>query len=308
MSSPLPTPSRRTVLFAPLDDVAETSWSAYALDTSSGAALDERDPDQVMATASVGKVLLLITVAGQIVDGTLDPQERQAPIEEDYVEDSGLLQFMSLRELPVVDLCRYVGSVSDNYATNILLRTVGLDAVHAQTARLGLTSTSLNGVVGARRRSSSPYGLSQGSARELAELFRRLAGADGIEPAVASMVRAWMSTNTDQSMVGGGLQLDPLAHFEPELGMMLVNKTGTVKGVRADIGIADGPAASVSYAVIAAWGQGEETVPSRAAVLEAMVEVGVRIRDHIVGQSPAAPPGHPDIGPETASDIAAGIA
>lgn len=278
-------------LFAPLDAVAETAdtgsdtvWGAYALDTASGDRLDERNAEQVMATASVGKVLLLITIATRIAQGRLDPALRIEPAEEDFVEDSGLLQFMTLRTLPVIDLCRYIGSVSDNYATNILLRHVGLEAVHAQTRQLGLQVTALNGVVGARRRSTSRFGLSEGNALELATLFRRLTTGTGLDPVVGRTVCGWMSTNTDQSMVGGGLQLDPLAHVQPELGMALVNKTGTVTGVRADIGVADGPAASVSYAVIARWGQGQESVATRAAVLDAMVGVGRRIRDHVLGQ------------------------
>ena len=57
---------------------------------------------------------------------------------------------------------------------------------------------------------------------------------------VSRRLRRWLSANTDLSMVASAFCLDPLAHFEPDRGIMLVNKTGTNAGVRADAGRVDG--------------------------------------------------------------------
>ena len=52
--------------------------------------------------------------------------------------DSGLLQHLDGQRAAVIDLCRFVGAVSDNLATNALIQRVGLDRVAATTRRLGI--------------------------------------------------------------------------------------------------------------------------------------------------------------------------
>jgi beta-lactamase class A len=46
--------------------------------------------------------------------------------DDDRVEDSGLWYLLDQRDLSVHDLCVLVGAVSDNLATNALVRLVGL--------------------------------------------------------------------------------------------------------------------------------------------------------------------------------------
>lgn len=95
---------------------------------------DERsisiDPDLVLRLASVGKVLLLGEVARRLADGTLaadQPVELLDPDRE--VGGTGLLGQLSPRWWTVADLATAVAAVSDNAATNALLRLVTLDAV-----------------------------------------------------------------------------------------------------------------------------------------------------------------------------------
>ena len=77
----------------------------------------------------------------------------------------------------------------------------------------------------------------------------RLHRGDIVSPEVSARVLRWVAANADLSMVAAAFGLDPLAHAEPDRGVTLINKTGTISTVRADVGIVVGPAAEVAYAV-----------------------------------------------------------
>jgi beta-lactamase class A len=206
-------------------------------------------PDRRLRTASVGKLLLLIETARQIVAGQLDPAGRLPKDPALAVADSGLWQHLSVPALPIADLAVLIAAVSDNYATNVLLARVGLPAVAGLTATLGLHDTALHDRVRSSRAPGDPPTLSHGSAAELAELMSGLAAGTVLSPAVCARVDDWLATGVDLSMVASGFDLDPLAHGAADRGPALRNKTGTDDGVRADVGHL-GPRA---YAVLANW-------------------------------------------------------
>src|SRR5690606_10198522 len=202
-------------------------WGACVIDVEAGAVLLDVDAGAVLPTASVGKVLLLVEVARRVHAGELDPAEPLPRTPADAVGDSGLWQHLQVPALPVADLAVLVGAVSDNLATNVLLRRVGLDAVAATAASLGLERTALHDVVRDVRTPVDPPALSSGSADELARLFTRLAAGEVLGPEVSATVNGWLATGTDLSMVAGALGLDPLAHTAADRGVVLRNKTGT---------------------------------------------------------------------------------
>jgi beta-lactamase class A len=120
-------------------------WSVQVTRIDDGFTLLDHDADQVCQTASIGKILLLLTVAEQIVIGSLDPA-LQLPRPEVPVADSGLWQHLSIDQLTVADACTLVGSVSDNLATNALIDLVGLPTVADTAGRLGLNDTALHDI------------------------------------------------------------------------------------------------------------------------------------------------------------------
>jgi len=163
-----------------------------------------------------------------------------------------------------------VGSVSDNLATNVLLRHVGLDAVAQVGPRLGApTARLLDRVRDVRTPADPPY-LSEASAADLARIAGLLAADDSLAWA---LVRRWLAPGVDLSMVAGDLGLDPLAHVDGDRGLRLLNKTGTDVGVRADVGILGVRGRVLAYAVVASWAPGADD-PLRDDVLHAMRAVG----------------------------------
>ncbi len=238
------------------------TWSFCVLDAA-GRVVDEESADTVQSTASVGKVFLLCEVAERIVDGRLDPHARLRRDPQVAVADSGLWQHLEQDSLPLADACVLVAAVSDNWATNVLLDLVGLDPVAARVEALGCVSSGLHDRVRDVRTVEDPLTLSSGTARELAEVARRIhvaAGGGevgGISVDAARLVEGWLLTGVDLSMVAAPLRLDPLAHADGPVRLWC--KTGSDTGVRADMGVAWGEAAPISYAAIATW-QAEDDV------------------------------------------------
>jgi beta-lactamase class A len=227
-----------------------------------------------LATASIGKVLLLVATARLIADGELDPSERLDRRSALDVADSGVWQHLDQGDLAVSDLAALVGLASDNLATNVLLNRVGFEAVDEVRSELGLTHTRLNDFVRDVRTQEHPPALSEGSATELLELFERLREPSGPLSEAQRMTVGWLKLGSDLSMVASAFNLDPLARTTMTRGFTLVNKTGTAAGVRADVGFACGSGGPAAYAVIANW-DGPELLDD---VMAEMRDLGIRIR------------------------------
>jgi beta-lactamase class A len=238
---------------------ADVEWSVSVRDAETGLVLAEVAPDRVMPAASIGKVLLLAEVAR-----SLDLAEPLTRTPEDAVADSGLWQHLAVDTLPAGDLAALVGAVSDNLATNVLLRRAGLDAVRRTAHELGLRHTALHDRVRDHRGPDHPPALSTATAGELSLLFSQL----------DEQVLGWLALGADLSMVAGGLGLDPLAHTVPDRGIRLRHKTGTDHGIRADAGLIDGPERSLAYAVLARFDDArrDEVLAVMRAIGSAMQE------------------------------------
>jgi beta-lactamase class A len=254
------------------------------------AVLDEREqvlaahgPATVLPTASMGKVLLLHAAALAMQAGDLDEREPLAVEAQDEVADSGLWQHLRTRTLPACDVAALVGAVSDNVATNVLLRRIGLDTVDGVRRNLGLDGTRLLDRIRDQRTPSDPSAPSVGRADELAGLMLRLEQGRAIDPTASARTRGWLALGTDLSMVAASFGLDPLAHAD-----RLANKTGTDLGVRADAGSWRRPDGTVvSYAALAHWTTPRQatTAPAApaedaalaAAVITAMCDLGAAL-------------------------------
>jgi beta-lactamase class A len=110
----------------------------------------------------------------------------------------------------------------------------------------------------------------------------RLARGEVVSRAVSDQVVAWLSLNADLSMVAAAFGLDPLCHADPDRGVRLWNKTGTISDVRGDAGVVSGPGGSLAYAVLAEWD--DATSPqARDAALSGMARIGAALRRVVEG-------------------------
>jgi beta-lactamase class A len=253
--------------------------SAKAVDIDSGKVLLAIDDRIVLPTASIGKILLLIEVSARLSSrdeagyGILDKTPR------DLVGDSGVWQHLQAPSLPVADIATLIGATSDNLATNVLLRQVGLSAVRARAESLGLMSTALLDHVRDTRGPDDAPQLSVGSAAELSWLFAALGRGEIVDPLTSGRVLGWLSLNTDLSMVASAFGLDPLSHRGPDHHTQVINKTGTDDGVRAEAGILRGARASVAYAVSIQFS--DDNLVARLRVLDAMRVIGYDLLEYV---------------------------
>jgi beta-lactamase class A len=253
--------------------------SASVVDLASGRSMVAIDDRIVLPTASIGKILLLIEVSARLTSrefsgfGILDKTPRDA------VADSGIWQHLQAPSLPVADLATLVGATSDNLATNVLLRQVGLSAVRARTESLGLMRTALLDLVRDSRGPDDAPQLSVGSTAELSWLFGALARNEVVDALTSQRVMGWLSLNSDLSMVASAFGLDPLAHRGPDHGTLLVNKTGTDVGVRSEAGALRGTHRAVSYAVTVQFN--DDGLAARLRVLDALRMIGLDLLEYV---------------------------
>ncbi|MDH6235509.1 class A beta-lactamase-related serine hydrolase [Cryobacterium sp. CG_9.6] len=259
--------------------VSGVQVSARATDLTTGRVLFSVDDHVVMPTSHIGTVLLLIEVAAKLRESDFDAYTILDRTASDSVSGAGIWQHLQAPSLPIADLAALVGSTNDSLATNVLIRAVGLDAVHARTEKLGLTRSALLDRVRDTRGPDDAPQLSVGSAKELTWLFTALARGEIIDAETSARVLSWLSLNTDLTLVAGAFGLDPFAHREGDHGLLLVNKTGTTVGVRSEVGILRGPRAGVTYAVAMSFM--DTALPVRLAVHEGLRSIGVDLLEYV---------------------------
>lgn len=238
--------------FPPLPDAR---WSVSVREVVDGRArtVFEHTPELVLRTASIGKLYLLIELAAQIEDGRVDPAMPLSRTGTVQVADSGLWHSLITDTLPVGDVARLVGAVSDNLATNVLIDLVGLDAVSARTDQIAPGGSALLDHVRNERGPELPWTLSVGCAADLVEIASRLEAGTLVSPAVDARVIDWLGSGVDHSLVPAILELDTLVHIDATDETPVWNKTGAVHGVRGDVGVVRHPGRTVVYAALCNW-------------------------------------------------------
>lgn len=259
-------------LYAVDDLGGRIRWGIHVL--ADGQPVFSVNPHNVFSTASVGKVFLLSALSKALCEGSIQPDYRLPRTKEDWVGDSGIWQFMAEDELSVETLAVLIAAVSDNLATNVTLRHIGISACHAISDQVGIPQTRLLDRIRDFRGPDDPPRPSQGRAEDLARFMDMVAVRQVVSEQVSARMEHWLSINTDLSMVASALRLDPIAHADGMAGTRLFNKTGTDSGVRADTGCFEKAGTRISYAVLVNWTPGEV---SDATVVDEMARIGAHI-------------------------------
>ncbi|MEU8124228.1 serine hydrolase [Spirillospora sp. NPDC049024] len=147
--------------------------------------------DEPVVLASVFKVPLLVAFHRQAADGVLDPTEQVVLRPDDRTAGpTGVSALLDEVRMSLRDLTCLMITVSDNAAADVVMERVGLDAVNATAADLGLRRTVI-----------------LGNGRELHETLLADAGADSVaevwarldEPGLQGRLRALDPLRTSRS-------------------------------------------------------------------------------------------------------------
>ncbi|MEO9324045.1 serine hydrolase [Nocardioides sp. C4-1] len=240
--------------------------SVRVVDVDRDLVLLTEGPDVVRRTASVAKVLVLSALAAALDDGRVADDEVLRRDTTPRVADSGLWHRMAVDALPVRDVALLVAAVSDNWANNVLVERLGLDAVNGLAADRRLEHTRLHDVVRDERAPEDPPTLSSGTAREWTTVMADLHRGAWVSPSVSRQVLDWLAAGTDHSLVAAAFERDPLV-----VDALVVTKTGTDERVRCDVGLVRGPARTLAYAALGNGAPGE--------LVPRLRRIGQQVRD-----------------------------
>ena len=101
--------------------------------------------EEAFDAASVIKIPILIEVYRKIMDGSLHENQIFQVKEDDKLPSCGALTYMHTGlEVTLKDLCTLMIILSDNTATNMLIKLVGMDQINETMSGLGLKKTKVN--------------------------------------------------------------------------------------------------------------------------------------------------------------------
>ena len=220
-------------------------------------------PDELVQTASVIKLGILLDAAEQIRSGKAALDEKLVLEKRNQVAGSGVLTVLDTPlALTLKDTLTLMVVVSDNTATNMAIDRLGLAHINATIRAAGLKDTYLYKKVfvppsGPMPEDQPKFGLGKTTAREMAGLMERIAtcrlsldggpalpGDGKICGALLHMLRSQQDRNSLPRYLE---TLDTGEH-----GSAIANKTGALDAVRNDVALIATKAGPV---VIAAFTQ-----------------------------------------------------
>jgi beta-lactamase class A len=231
----------------------------YVRDLTTGATIELR-PDEVFPTASSIKLAVLYELYRQAEEGRIDLVESTRP-PLPRVRGGGILQELGDRvSLTWRDLAVLMVGWSDNEATNLLIRRVGLETVNRRLEALGLPRTRLRRLMmdlEAARRGDENVS----SPREIVRLAEIVAKGDSLSPARAADLLAVAAVADEGSHFRRGL---------PE-GVRALTKPGALEGVRCEAAWVDVPGRPYSAAIMTAYLRREADGEAAIAELSAAI-------------------------------------
>ena len=257
-----------------LRDADEGTYGVYArhLGTEEVVAFGA---DRVMPTASAAKQFILLTYARAVADGRLDPATRVEIDATDHVLGSGVLRYCTPGLAPTLDdLAFLMIIVSDNLATNVLLREVGgpervnelLDALALPDARLH------SPIVFGDPSDDDVLEFAASSTRDLAESFAICGEPErtGYPPAAAEHCKRILRRQQHLDKLPRRVPWSPHPiDFGIELPVTVYSKTGSYPGVSTDAALFETSDACWVAAVMASglsdWNAGPDGPAERAS-------------------------------------------
>jgi len=207
----------------------------------------EHDADEVMPTASLIKLAVMVEAYRQAESGKVSLKEIIQLRDDDKVQGSGILtsQFSSGLQLSLRDAVRLMIAYSDNTATNLVVDRIGLPSVAQSMESLQLPETKLHAKVFRGETSIFPdrskkFGLGSTTARETVKLLELIHRREVVSQKACDDMLAHLRACQDKTM---------LVRLLPE-GAQVAHKTGAVTAVRCDAGLIESEAGTIAICVL----------------------------------------------------------
>lgn len=215
--------------------------------------------DELVVSASTFKVAVALELALRAVAGEIDLTKRLSIGAEDRVMGpTGLSGFLDDAEVSIRDLAYQMITVSDNTATDVIVRELGIDSINTTIESLGLEKTVLVGDCRVLLDSLlEDLGVSPGETklpaldpkkarasrtlraevttrstpREMTRLLSLIWRDEAGPPEACEHVRRWMGLQVWRDRLTSG--------FTDEI--VVSGKTGTLPGIRNEVGVVQFP-------------------------------------------------------------------
>jgi len=194
----------------------------------------ERAADQAFESASVIKIAILTEAMAQVRAGKISLSDRWTLTEEKKADGSGTLLILDPGLNPTWnDLITLMIGPSDNTATNAWIDRLGIDAINARMAGMGLPHIRLFAMIPSlahRNDDPSPWqGFRLGSVtpRELADWMGRVARGEVLDAESSRRIFEYLDKDPTRQRIA--------RRFPSE--MLWAGKSGSMRGVRNDSGI-----------------------------------------------------------------------
>ncbi|MFC5409848.1 serine hydrolase [Larkinella bovis] len=183
--------------------------------------------DEVTPSASVIKIPIMIETMEQVKANRFDLAQIHVLQEAEKTGGSGVLQtYPAQSQLTYREVLTLMMTHSDNTATNILIRALGMDAINQRMRNLGLTESRLNRVMmdtlAARQGRENRV-----TAREMNLLLKKIYRNDVATPALCAQMIDILKANQDTTT---------FRRFLPK-SAIIAHKTGELTYVRGDVGL-----------------------------------------------------------------------
>jgi beta-lactamase class A len=195
-------------------------YTVYNVDTRERMSLRG---DSTFPTASLIKMSVLVTLYDLAERDSIRLADPIVVTRIDMVPGSGMLQNLHDGiQITVGDAAWLMSTISDNTATNLLLRKIGIRRTWAKMEALGLRNTKIHAesfrraYTSVAMDSSVKYGLGVTTPNEMTRLFELLATGKAVSPKADSAMLAVLENNAKGDMLQRYMEGIAFAHKDGE--------------------------------------------------------------------------------------------
>ncbi len=198
-----------------------------------------REPDRVMETASVIKLPIMAATFQYLADEHKTLSEPLTLQVEDMVDGSGILQHLSPGlSLSIKDVMTLMIIVSDNTATNMILRQVGIPRVNRFIQSLGLSQTRLL----KRIDFTIPGPIGLATSRELGMILTQLYHRTLVNKDASDIMWDILCRQQYNTIMTRHLPYEWITEEDNNPPKVQIgSKSGSLEGIRNDVGIITTP-------------------------------------------------------------------
>jgi beta-lactamase class A len=233
----------------------------YALTELSSGETIGHDEDEVMPTASLIKVPVLVALYRAVDQGRVSLTDRIRYGDEHRCLGSGVLSRMTPGvETTVRDAAVLMIIISDNSATNMVIDLVGMEQVNETMRSLGLEQTTIFQRLGDTKAGLDARKMSVSTAGEMTRLLELIARHEAVSPEAAEDMLRIMRRQDYRHELSRLLPWNEMNMLENHRENWVAEKGGSfLNGIRTSGAVFNGPRGQFAMSVFCEGGTGPGT-------------------------------------------------